>query len=73
MKEASTRTLSCVCMQYGNSPLLASIKASHTETAKLLIEKGADVNKFDKVRGFSTVFSYCNNNFAVWKSTTFGY
>ena len=35
--------------QYGNSPLLASIKEGHTEVAKLLTDKGADVNKFDQV------------------------
>ena len=35
--------------QYGTSPLKAAISEGHTETAKLLIDKGADVNKCDQV------------------------
>ena len=36
-------------LQYEKSPLLAAIQGDHTETAQLLIEKGADVKKCDKV------------------------
>ena len=35
--------------QYGTSPLQAAIERGHTGTAELLIDKGADVNKCDKV------------------------
>ena len=36
-------------LQLGKSPLLAACKGGHTETAKLLIDRGADVNQLDKV------------------------
>ena len=35
--------------QWGTSPLKAAICGGHTETAKLLIDEGADMNKCDKV------------------------
>ena len=38
-----------ISLQYERSPLLAAIQGGHTETAQLLIEKGADVNNCDEV------------------------
>ena len=35
--------------QWGNSLLKAAIESGNTETAKWLIDKGADVNKCDRV------------------------
>ena len=32
-------------LQLGKSPLLAACEGGHTETAKLLIDRGADVNE----------------------------
>ncbi len=36
-------------IQRKTSPLLAACKEGHTETAQLLIDKGANVNQLDKV------------------------
>ena len=36
-------------LKYGRSPLLAAIERGHTDTAQLLIDKEANVNKCDKV------------------------
>ncbi len=36
-------------LQFRKSPLLAACEGGHTETAKLLIDRGADVNQLDKV------------------------
>ena len=36
-------------LQLGKSLLLAAYEGGHTETAKLLIDRGADVNQLDKV------------------------
>ncbi len=36
-------------LQWEISPLLAACRGGHTETAQLLIDKGADVNMCDKV------------------------
>ena len=36
-------------LQLGLSPLLAACAGGHTETAQLLIDKGASVNMYDKV------------------------
>ena len=35
--------------QDGRSPLIAACEGGHAETAQLLIKKGADVRKADKV------------------------
>ena len=40
----------------GQSPLLAASKGGHTETAQLLIDKGADVNQCDQV---CTTLKHC--------------
>ena len=37
--------------QWGKSPLEAAFQGGYTETAKLLIDKGADMNKHDEVTG----------------------
>ena len=36
-------------LQYGKFPLLAACEGGHTETAKLLIDRGADVNQLNEV------------------------
>ena len=36
-------------LQIGRTPLIAACKGGHSKTAQLLIEKGADLNKQDKV------------------------
>ena len=36
-------------LQLGKSPLLTACEGGHTETAKLLIDRGADVNQLDEV------------------------
>ncbi len=36
-------------LQFGKFPLLAACEGGHTETAKLLIDRGADVNQLDVV------------------------
>ena len=41
--------------QDGRSPLLAAIEGGHTETAQLLIDKGADVNKANQVSALNVV------------------
>ena len=42
-------TLLCDHLQNGNTPLYWASENGHLETAKMLIEKGADVNAADKV------------------------
>ena len=39
----------CLLYQDGWSPLLAACSGGHTETAQLLIYRGADVNETDEV------------------------
>ena len=41
--------------QYERSPLLAACQGGHTETAQLLIDKGADVNKASRVSALNVV------------------
>ena len=41
--------------QGARSPLLAAIEGGHTETAQLLIDKGADVNKAGQVSALNVV------------------
>ena len=36
-------------LQFRKFPLLAACEGGHTETAKLLIDRGADVNQLGKV------------------------
>ncbi len=36
-------------LQFGKFPLLAACEGGHTETAKLFIDRGADVNQLDVV------------------------
>ena len=41
--------------QGARSPLLAAIEGGHTQTAQLLIDKGADVNKAGRVSALNVV------------------
>ena len=41
--------------QGARSPLLAAIEGGHTDTAQLLIDKGADVNKANRVSTLNVV------------------
>ena len=41
--------------QDGRSPLLAACQRGYTETAQLLIDKGADVNKAGQVSALNVV------------------
>ena len=41
--------------QYERSPLLAACEGGHTETAQLLIDKGADVNNAGEVSAVNTL------------------
>ena len=54
----------CVLVQLELSPLLAACERGQTSTAELLIDKGADMNKCDKVNktlALSKYFQDYNN------------
>ena len=48
-KSVKIKPIDTFSNQRGQSPLLVASKGGHTETAKLLIDKGADVNKRNQV------------------------
>ena len=41
-----------VCLQFSSTPLHRASEGGHTETVRLLLERGAEVDERDKVSSF---------------------
>ncbi len=59
-------------MQKGNTPLHVVCEKGHTETAQLLIDRGADLHKCNKVHVYTYVtkingpmLTKCNHDYVV--------